>query len=295
MTDALTGGIAKSSRNFNFNLGELLVGGLSAGLNFLSSRASAKQTYEYSRLLNEQQYQHQMALSNYGMQLSRELNRNAYQDTTFSMRQAGINPMLAITNGVNGMTVSGGSASSSVMPTPDMSLGESIASAFDFKRLKNETNLNKSNISVNESQENANNKTAEKTGEETDYVKEQTAQLKKFGPLEQKARINGIIANTAKDIQDIENGIKQTDSLVRLNSAKAEQALEESKSVKASRVEQEARNKYIEDNPGIYEFGQKWSDIAGAVGAIGGGLVTGAIGSYKLYKNRSKSVGFRTK
>lgn len=211
MTDALTGGIAKSSRNFNFNLGELLVGGLSAGLNFLSSRASAKQTYEYSRLLNEQQYQHQMALSNYGMQLSRELNRNAYQDTTFSMRQAGINPMLAITNGVNGMTVSGGSASSSVMPTPDMSLGESIASAFDFKRLKNETNLNKSTI--------------EKTNEETANVKEQNRLLEKYGSKEQEARIKGIVANNAKILQDIKNSIALTKSQIKLNSANAWRAV----------------------------------------------------------------------
>ena len=85
--------------------GALMSSMSSTALNYGLNKKTAERAFEYNSALQSQQYWNQ-----------RKLNRNAYQDAVFSMRNAGINPMLAISNGASAGSASGG-GSVSVNPT----------------------------------------------------------------------------------------------------------------------------------------------------------------------------------
>lgn len=168
------------------------LGILSSGLNFVSSAMSNKKAYKYQSQLMNQQYN-----------LQRQLNQNAYQDTTYSMRQAGINPMLAIMNGAQG-----GSASGVGFNSTGMDLGSGVNTALAKKQLDNETNVAKSTEKLNTSN-------SAKSEKELELVKEELKQLKEFGPIMKKAEIGAVTANTAKTYQDTVNSIGITGSTIK--------------------------------------------------------------------------------
>lgn len=183
--------------------GNLISGGLGLLQNFVSGRNSAKaadRAFSYSKILQDRQYQY-----------TRELNRNAYQDTTYSMRQAGINPMLAISNGVNSLSGPSGSVPS-VTPADT-----GISSALAYLQYKREKKLAESTIDVNKN-------TSAKIASETKYNNLMTSIQEKFAPLKALAEIDNIKANTAKSLQDIKNSISSTAAYVsnlRENTAKS--------------------------------------------------------------------------
>lgn len=186
----------------------LALAGVGLGTSVLSGVSSAvsnKQSYKYATALQAQQYQNQ-----------RNLNRNAYQDATYSMRQAGLNPMLTIANGA-----SGGSAGTAGFNAQNPELESGINTAMAAKQLKNETELKDSQKDLNNSAESLNNYLGDKAHYESALAREQTQLLQEYGPLERQAQIEGILVNNAKVRQDMANSIRLTDSQIGVNSAVA--------------------------------------------------------------------------
>ncbi len=159
--------------------------GLFSGIgNFGSSAYSSKKAFKYAIQAMNHQYN-----------LTRQLNQNAYQDTTYSMRQAGINPMLAITQGVNGLSAGSGIST----PVSDPKLGDSAFGAYqDYKRLKNETELKDSQKEVNDSTIASNSANARSSREQSDFIRTQKEILSRFGSA--KAELENL-----KILQDIQN------------------------------------------------------------------------------------------
>lgn len=239
------------------------IGALSSGISALFGGNSAAK-----------QAKHQMNLMAYQNKLLRENNRNAYQDTVYSMREAGINPMLAIGNGVTNQSVgSGGSVS---VPTPD----NPVSSALDYLSYKMQKKLNDSSVDVNKTQERLNDYLGDKAHEESAYTNELNRQIKEFGPLKQRAELEGIFANTAKILSEINNSNKLTD--VQLEGMKIQNIINGRQA------------DWIKKHP-IISGGTHGLFSNPSLNGIAAGLAGGsALGAYKIYKNLNKSpVGFR--
>lgn len=203
MSEALTAGVAKTALGATpwgaiGNVASSLIGAV-------GSAYAAKKAYKYQSKLMEKQYG-----------LTRSLNQNAYQDTTFSMRQSGINPMLAITNGVNGL--SAGSGGSVNVQNP---VEAGINTAYSRSAIKNERMLAESNS-------NSANATASNLKANEDYTRDQNEQFNKWNPEIQKAYvdkikadISNVVANTADTYNQMMNRDRMTASNIDLNSASA--------------------------------------------------------------------------
>ncbi len=180
--------------------GNLISGGLGLLQNFVSGRNSAKaadRAFSYSKILQDRQYQY-----------TRELNRNAYQDTTYSMRQAGINPMLAISNGVNSLSGPSGSVPS-VTPADT-----GISSALAYLQYKREKKLTDSTLDVNKTQARMNDYLGDKAHYESAMAREQTQLLQDYGPMLKHQEYLQSVANTAKILNDIKNNNALTNAQV---------------------------------------------------------------------------------
>ncbi len=184
---------------------------LQGGLSFVSSGHSAYKNFKYTSALQRQQADLQY---NY----TRRLNQNAYQDTVSSMRNAGINPMLAVSQGVNGLS-SGSAAASFNSADPDYA--QAVNTALQYKQIKSSVDLNETQEDVNRSQEDLNQYLADVAHENAANINELTRQLQMFGPLKEKALIENSLANTAKAIQEIKNSKALTQSMIDVNSAQA--------------------------------------------------------------------------
>ncbi|WGL31136.1 DNA pilot protein [Dipodfec virus UOA04_Rod_742] len=179
-----------------------LMGLGSFGINSASSSRAAKKAYKYNSRLMDKQFN-----------LTRQLNQHAYLDTTNSMREAGINPMLAISNGVNGLSAGSGG---SVGVTPAQ-VEDGASSAMAYKSLKNETELKDSQKHLNNSAESLNNYLGDKAHEESALAREQTKLTIDYGAQEAEERIKQIKAGTRKIENDIQNNTKLANSAVSLN------------------------------------------------------------------------------
>lgn len=94
----------------------------------------------------------------YQDQLNRAYTRDSYSLMRQGLHQAGYNPLLALGSGSNSAIYSGSSINS------DSDNGaQSVASAIDALRLRNENKLNKSQIKLNQSQEDLNTQATYKT------------------------------------------------------------------------------------------------------------------------------------
>lgn len=189
-------------------------------------------------------YAYNIASMNHQYQLTRELNRNAYQDTTYSMREAGINPMLAITQGINGLSAGAGANISQQAAQSDMDLSSALALKNDRDRVENETEARKSQVSLNKSQENLNQYSADNQHEQAAYTNQQNRLLNTYGDQQQQLQL----ANTAKqgallDAQraDVQNQIINrnlaTNSAIQLNNATAKFTNERSRGFSDSHTE----------------------------------------------------------
>lgn len=125
-------------------VGGIFGGASSSAMNAASAVISNKQQYDYATKLNNQTYQHNIALQNHQNQFSAQMANTSYQRGVADMRAAGINPMLAISNG-GSMSPVGGSAgmSSSSFNGADYGLGEGVTSALQFRQQRNQDKLTK--------------------------------------------------------------------------------------------------------------------------------------------------------
>lgn len=255
----------------------------SSALSALTNHGSSYRNFKYASALQKQAFDYQLQSQQRQYDLTRQLNQNAYQDTTQSMRNAGINPMLAISQGINGMTAGTGSSPGAGSASSEAS--DLIASAAAWRQMKNETELKNSQTSLNKSQEDVNDYLKDKAHEEAAYTNEQTRQLMEYGPRVQEAQIKNIEANTSKALTDALNSTKLTNSQINVNSA-------QSQSIRYGNEELSARSRYVKEHPKLYNFGQAFSDVSGAVGLGVGAVAGGAVAGYNKLKNRKKKVGF---
>ncbi|WGL31176.1 DNA pilot protein [Dipodfec virus UOA04_Rod_760] len=227
---AIAGGVSKAGFNWSGlasglgNIGSAFIGSV-------GSARAAKKAYQYNRQLMK-----------YQNQLTHDLNRSAYQDTTYSMREAGINPMLAITQGINGL--SAGSGGSVPVQNP---VEAGVNTALSRSAIKNERMLAESNS-------NSANSTAENT-------KEQTKQFKEWNPQIQQEMVNKLkeeVNLTKASADDLRNQIKNRDRMT------------------SSQIDANSANSYFNRNRalGFSETrsgsGQLGAKVKGISGNIGG-------------------------
>lgn len=224
-----------------------------------SAKKAAKASYAYT-----------IAAMNHQYELTRELNRNAYQDTTYSMREAGINPMLAINQGINGLTAGSGANISQQAAQSDMDLASALQLKNDTDRVKNETAQKDSTIALNKStqlQNEANtaniNENTKATKLNNDFLpKKQEAELRVL-----KAQERNYDANSAAAMTTAANNTRMTDSNIATNQQTANSA-------KQTAIQLQRNNDWYEKHPNWYNFSQ----AASAVGNVFRGGITGKVG-----------------
>lgn len=180
---------------------------ISAGLGAIGSAYAAKKAYKYQSALMDKQYN-----------LTRQLNQNAYQDTTSSMRAAGINPMLAITQGINGLSAgSGGSVS------VDNPANAAMSSASTALEMRNAKKLADSQLEVNDSQYHLNSANERAIREQGENTRIQNWLLDKFGAAKQQAEIAQVL-NNMKNQDKLTNAQVNNLLITASSSAKSAQA-----------------------------------------------------------------------
>lgn len=189
-------------------IGASAIGGLiSGGSSFASGAMNSAKAYKQNMAMMAMQYAYQRAL-----------NRTAYQDTTYSMRKAGINPMLAITNGASGGSVSGTSVSQAPPSSIDMDLVSAISSAKqlsnDSKRVTNETKTAEQNIAKSKADEALAKAQETSTNLQNDY---QSVQNKYADAIGKQNLLNAIKQG---EVLDSERALNNTNSAVSMLNAR---------------------------------------------------------------------------
>ena len=115
-------------------------GGLMSGIGSLFGRGTSARS----------NVAHQMNLMAYQNKLQTDYDRNRYQNSVYSLREAGLNPILAASNGISAGSGSQGLNSSSPTPSADFSqLGEQISNLAMNTAMIKKTNAEAENIAQN--------------------------------------------------------------------------------------------------------------------------------------------------
>lgn len=153
------------------------VGGIVGGL--LSSRSAKKQMKAQIALAREQ------------MSFQERMSNTAHQREVADLKAAGLNPVLSANNGAT-------SPAGSMPVLGDAPEQQGINTALSFGHLRNETALRNSQQDLMSSQ-------TRHTDENYMFTRSQREQYEEFNPLIQRAQIQNIMSNTARNIADIRN------------------------------------------------------------------------------------------
>lgn len=244
------------------------VGALVSGASqFGSSYFNSARTYKQNAALMGLQYLYQ-----------RQLNKHAYQDTTYSMRQAGINPMLAINNGASSGSVGLNSTANPSNSSVDMDLLGAISTAKQLKndtqRVDNETSMNKQNIAKSKDEQALINEQKQSTILQNEY---QATQNKYADAIGQQNLVNSVKQGQLLDAQAADYG----NQILNRNASTAAQianlssdTANKKQMLNGSLAADAARAQWIKEHPHLFGIGQTLQNLA--PGLIGTGAAVGA-------------------
>lgn len=199
-------------------------GGLMSGIGSLFGRGtSARSNVAHQMNLMAYQDKLQRGLMSYQNNLQQQYDRNRYQNSVYSLRQAGLNPILAASNGVSAGSGSQGLGSvglGSASPTPsaDFSqLGEQISNLAMNTAMIKKTNAEAQNIAQN---------TALQGAQTSLTIKQLDTEVARLGNIledtklkfDQRVQIKAQIMNLKQERNNLiqmENQIKATTSNIQ--------------------------------------------------------------------------------